>query len=191
MKNQIKEKLKSHFRELYWLFYRKRIKFPLLRPSSRSFLFVCNGNICRSPFAEYLARKMANEKGLFDLRFESAGIEVGNEIPPPQIAKEVALEYGIDLSGHLSKSINKINLKNFDMIISMQFNHTKRMWNLFPDLRERIYLLPYFQPPTWGLKNNYFRFNIPDPYGKEREEFVNCFERIKLCLEMLMANFSR
>jgi protein-tyrosine-phosphatase len=67
-------------------------------------LFVCAGNICRSPFAEALARRLAAERGL-DVEFASAG-EIaldGDRCPPDAVA--VAKEYGVDLSSHRARRL--------------------------------------------------------------------------------------
>jgi protein-tyrosine-phosphatase len=67
-------------------------------------LFVCAGNICRSPFAEGLARQLAAKRGL-DLEFASAG-EIaldGDRCPPDAVA--VAKEYGVDLSSHRARRL--------------------------------------------------------------------------------------
>jgi protein-tyrosine-phosphatase len=67
-------------------------------------LFVCAGNICRSPFAEGLARRLAAQRGL-DVEFASAG-EIaldGDRCPPDAVA--VAKEYGVDLSSHRARRL--------------------------------------------------------------------------------------
>ena len=67
-------------------------------------LFVCAGNICRSPFAEGLAQRRAAERGL-DVEFASAG-EIaldGDRCPPDAVA--VAKEYGVDLSSHRARRL--------------------------------------------------------------------------------------
>jgi protein-tyrosine-phosphatase len=67
-------------------------------------LFVCAGNICRSPFAEGLARRLAAERGL-DVEFASAG-EIaldGDRCPPDAIA--AAKEFGVDLSSHRARRL--------------------------------------------------------------------------------------
>ena len=67
-------------------------------------LFVCAGNICRSPFAEGLARRLAAERG-FDVEFASAG-EIaldGDRCPPDAVA--VAQEFGVDLSSHRARRL--------------------------------------------------------------------------------------
>jgi len=67
-------------------------------------LFVCAGNLCRSPFAEGLARRLASERGL-DLEFESAG-EIayeGSTCPPDALA--AARAHGVDLSAHRARRL--------------------------------------------------------------------------------------
>jgi protein-tyrosine-phosphatase len=67
-------------------------------------LFVCAGNICRSPFAEGLARRLAAERGL-DVEFASAGKIAfdGDRCPPDAVA--AAKEFGVDLSSHRARRL--------------------------------------------------------------------------------------
>jgi protein-tyrosine-phosphatase len=67
-------------------------------------LFVCAGNICRSPFAEGLARRLAAERGL-DVEFASAGEIALDGDRCPADAVSVAKEYGVDLSSHRARRL--------------------------------------------------------------------------------------
>ena len=67
-------------------------------------LFVCAGNLCRSPFAEGLARQLAAERGL-DVEFASAGEIALDGDPCPPEAVAVAKEYGVDLSSHRARRL--------------------------------------------------------------------------------------
>jgi protein-tyrosine-phosphatase len=67
-------------------------------------LFVCAGNICRSPFAEGLARRLAAERGL-DVEFASAGEIALDGDRCPRDAVAVAKEYGVDLSSHTARRL--------------------------------------------------------------------------------------
>ncbi|MCM8792742.1 MAG: hypothetical protein NC826_06380 [Candidatus Omnitrophica bacterium] len=185
-RRQYKEALKSFLQDFYWSFYKERIEEYPLPMAPQSFLFVCRGNICRSPFAEHIAARIAREKQVVHFQFGSAGIEVGRAVPSPDMAKEVAENYGVNLNGHLSRSIKEINLKSYDMIIAMEGKQVKRLVGQFPELKNRIFLLPFFQPSESSPRSGYLRYNIPDPFGKEREEFIRCFDRIKLCVERLL-----
>src|SRR3972149_10484204 len=89
-KRRIKQALKGLWRDLYWYFCGARIKVPQLPVSPRSFLFVCRGNVCRSPFAEHAAKTIAQQLGIKGCEFGSAGIEVSQSEPSPSNAVEVA-----------------------------------------------------------------------------------------------------
>lgn len=185
-KIKFKETLKNLFRDLYWLFPGNRIEIAPMPLSPKSFLFVCRGNICRSPFAEHVARLIAREKKMAHFRFASAGIEVGNAVSPPDMAKEVARDYGVDLNKHLSKSIKEIDIHAYDMIIAMEVRQLRDLNDLFPDRKNQIFLLPLFQPLNSHPPVGFHRYNIPDPYGNGRKEFVKCFNRIESCVDRLL-----
>lgn len=85
-------------------------------------LFVCLGNICRSPMAEFVMKKMVNEKGLDSkIYIESAATsseEVGN--PVYYLAKSKLKENGIDCSGKYARQLVASDYEKFDYIIGME-----------------------------------------------------------------------
>ena len=96
-------------------------------------LFVCLGNICRSPMAEYVMRRMVEKKGLA-ARFtiESAATssyEVGNPIYPPAYRK--LQQHGIDASPHRSRQIRSEDYGKYDMIIGMDESNMRNMHRAF------------------------------------------------------------
>ena len=70
-------------------------------------LFVCTGNICRSPTAEGVLRKLANERGLTEhIKIDSAGIGTWHVGDPPDLrSTETAKRHGVDISGQRARSI--------------------------------------------------------------------------------------
>ena len=96
-------------------------------------LFVCLGNICRSPMAEYVMRRMVEEEGLA-ARFtiDSAATstyEVGNPIYPPAYRK--LRQYGIDASPHRSRQICREDYGKYDYIIGMDASNMRNMQRAF------------------------------------------------------------
>ncbi len=84
-------------------------------------LFVCHGNICRSPMGEYIMKKLVQQAGLGD-RYEIASAatsteELGNPVYPPARAK--LAEHGIDCSGHHARQITKKDYEYYDLLIAM------------------------------------------------------------------------
>jgi len=95
-----------------------------------SVIFVCLGNICRSPLAEGVARRLADERGV-RLRIDSAGTgdwHVGE--PPCEHSVRVARAHGIDISGLRARRVTPQDLERFDLVIALDaknYNDLKRM----------------------------------------------------------------
>jgi protein-tyrosine-phosphatase len=88
----------------------------LTNANPRSILFVCQGNICRSPFAAALLTQLA--PNTFRGTIASAGF-VGPGRPPPEHALTTAREYGLDLSTHRSAAVTSASLQNADLVVVM------------------------------------------------------------------------
>lgn len=96
-------------------------------------LFVCWGNICRSPMGEYILKKMVADRGIADQYYiESAATsteELGNPVYPP--ARSELKKHGIDCSGHQARQVRKSDYDNFDIIIAMEDIHKRIMRDRF------------------------------------------------------------
>ena len=95
-------------------------------------LFVCHGNICRSPMAEFVLKDMVRKRGLEDL-FEIASAatsreEIGNPVYPP--ARRKLSEYGIACSGHHARQMTKEDYDRYDMIICMDDNNKRNIMRI-------------------------------------------------------------
>ena len=88
-------------------------------------LFVCHGNICRSPMAEFVMKDLVNKKGMAD-KFEIASAatsteEIGNPVYPP--ARRTLKEHGISCEGKTARQMTKADYTYYDYIIAMdRFN---------------------------------------------------------------------
>ena len=89
-------------------------------------LFVCHGNICRSPMAEFVMKDLVSKAGLDDqFHIESAATsteEIGNEVYPP--AKRKLAEHGISCKGKTARQMTRNDYLRFDLLIGMD------TWNL-------------------------------------------------------------
>ena len=141
----------------------------------KSILFVCLGNICRSPLAEGIAKNYIKEKNL-NLVIESAGTghwHVGEK--PCENSIKVALLNGVDISNQKAQQVKKSDFKNFDLIVGLDDSNISNLKNL-------------------GCKNPLklgdFGFNgecVPDPYFFDGfEGFDKVFEMIDICVRNLI-----
>ncbi len=92
-------------------------------------LFVCHGNICRSPMAEFVLKDIVKKRGM-ESRFEIASAatsreEIGNPVYPP--AKKKLAEHGIRCDGHQARQMTKADYEYYDRIICMDRNNVRNV----------------------------------------------------------------
>jgi protein-tyrosine phosphatase len=124
-------------------------------------LFVCMGNICRSPTAEGVMRRLLEEAGLTDrVEVESAGTggwHVG--APPDERATLAARRRGVTLAG-AARQVRAADFRDFDLLIAMDRANLRELLAAAPDeeAAERVRLLREFDPASSG------DLDVPDPY---------------------------
>ncbi len=114
-------------------------------------LFVCHGNICRSPMAEFIFKDMARRRGISD-QFEVASAAtsteeiwngVGNPVYPP--AKKILREHGIDCSGKRARQLNAGDYVHYDYLIGMDDMNMRNMTRMLgPDREGKMFKLLSF-----------------------------------------------
>lgn len=105
-------------------------------------LFVCHGNICRSPMAEFIMKDLIKEeKENFHIESRATSREeIGNPVYPP--AKRKLAEYGISCNGKTAKQITKEDYEKFDYIICMDNNNFRNIrYVIGEDVYNKISLL--------------------------------------------------
>lgn len=130
-------------------------------------LFVCSGNICRSPTAEGLFRKRLAEQGV-DITCDSAGTNgyhIGD--PPDHRAIVVALENGFDISDQRARRIEVEDFDNYDVIYAMDSGHLSALHSIRPETC-RAKVIPYIEGR-----------DVPDPWYGEQENFYQTYEIIE------------
>jgi protein-tyrosine phosphatase len=140
----------------------------------RSILFVCTGNICRSPTAEGVLRHLAKKEGI-ELRIESAGLgdwHIGQ--PPDERALHHARTRGYDLSAQRARQVQPRDFEDFDMILAMDRGHLRSLERMAP--REHRAKIRLFVEGR----------DVPDPYYGGPESFEHVLDLVEArCASLL------
>ena len=114
-------------------------------------LFVCHGNICRSPMAEFVMKDLAQKAGRSeDFYIDSAAAsreEIGNPIYPP--AQRELNRHGIIGASHRARQITAADLQKFDRIYYMDSRNARYLRQLFPNFDGFLPFLPYDVADPW------------------------------------------
>lgn len=138
----------------------------------KTILFVCTGNICRSPMAEGLFRHAVAGRGAF--RVLSAGIGAIDGQPPSLHAVEAMRELGIDISRQRSRMLTASLVREADFIFGMTHNHVDSVSLLYPAAAEKTFLLREFDDTL-----DPYEKDISDPIGGSYHVYVNCRDQIE------------
>jgi len=142
-------------------------------------LFVCLGNICRSPLAEAIVKAAAENRGLEHYHFESAGTgnwHVGGSADPRSAAK--AHEHALDLSSHRAQQITAQNCNVWDWLIAMDAeNHRELLRMGVPE--SRLLMMRQFE-------NSQYVSDVPDPYYGGPDGFEHAYQMLAENAEALL-----
>jgi len=148
-------------------------------PSSvRSILFVCKGNICRSPLAEEYFRSLAREQ----VAVRSAGLDTTPGKPAHPNSKVIARQGRLSLDTHATTQIHEELVDQSDLIIVMELRQKNRIYSLYPRARGKVVLLGCFDPSG--------PLEIADPYSGTIDDFRRCFEQVSRCCDSLAAKLN-
>ncbi|MDN2481485.1 low molecular weight phosphotyrosine protein phosphatase [Vibrio agarivorans] len=127
-------------------------------------LIVCVGNICRSPAAESLLKRLFPNK-----QINSAGIEAVAGRKADDLAIQVSLNNGFDIQNHKATKLTREMCASYDLILVMEKEHLTLLSHLAPEARGKAFLLGKWLSDV----------EIPDPYKKSREAFDHVYKLIE------------
>jgi protein-tyrosine phosphatase len=148
-------------------------------------LFVCLGNICRSPTAEGTMRALLREAHMEgEVQLDSAGTggwHVGE--PPDRRATAAARERGIALEGK-ARTVSPEDFDDFDLLIAMDRSNQRALRQLAPgdEARSKVRLLREFDPASQGAND----LDVPDPYYGAGGGFEEVLDLVQAACEGLL-----
>jgi RpiB/LacA/LacB family sugar-phosphate isomerase len=138
----------------------------------KTILFVCTGNLCRSPMAEALFRHAV--KGSTKYHVLSAGVGAVDGVPPSPFAVRAVIDLGIDISDQRCRRLSKELVQAADYIFAMTHAHVDAVTLLYPQAAEKTFLLREFDDTL-----STFEKDICDPIGSSFEVYVRCRDQIE------------
>lgn len=152
-----------------------------------SVLFVCMGNICRSPTAQGVFERLVDSEGVAEhLVIDSAGTHayhVGN--PPDKRSQAAAKGRGLDLSGQRARQVTAADIEAFDYILVMDHSNLHDLQDLVTESgRERVHLFMKFSE-RWDVDE------VPDPYYGGNSGFERVLDMVEDAAAGLLMHIRR
>lgn len=151
------------------------------KEKSKLILFVCTGNTCRSPIAEWYFNNKSQKKNIDNyLIADSAGISTIDGLPASDNSIAVMEEIGVDLNTHLAQQITNEMVNNAYLVLTMSESHKLHLTQLNKAWTDKIFTLKEFTNET---KNN--DIDIFDPYGSNIKKYRKVRNTIISCVDKL------
>lgn len=159
----------------------ERLVSPKLPFPVRHVLFVCKGNICRSPMGEAYLRKKARQMGL-QFIVQSAGLDTTPGRPAHPYAVSEMLKHGMSLANHVTQMLHKDLVDQADLIIVMEVSQRTRLTRLYPRSKPKVFVAGRFARLD--------SLDIADPFSGTPQDFEVCFRAIRESCDGLLARYA-
>ena len=130
----------------------------------KNILFVCTGNTCRSPMAEYILKDLLSKRGLDGINVSSAGLAVREGDTMHKNAKFVLQQHGITAEHFESRQITEGMIDNSDIVLCMTQNHKR----FLPQMTKIVTL-----GEVVGMAD------VSDPFGYDEKIYNLCYQQLQ------------
>ncbi len=129
-------------------------------------LFICHGNICRSPMAEYVMKKLVKDAGR-EAEFEIASAatsreEIGNPVYPP--AQRELAKHGISCKGHAARQMTPADYDYYDYLVAMEPYNIRNMLRITDDPEGKMRLHMSFAGSDEGIDDPWYTGRFAEVY---------------------------
>jgi protein-tyrosine-phosphatase len=137
-------------------------------------LFVCTGNICRSPMAAAITRRLLDQRGVQGVDVASAGTAAWDGAPASEGAYLVTLEHGLDVSAHRARPLTTDLVAGADLVLGMSSHHVERAEALGG--KGKSHLLGAYAAGSAAA------VQVEDPFGGDLDEYRRTFTQLESLL---------
>ena len=162
----------------------KRMTLPPSWTRARSVLFVCHGNIIRSPMAAALLRKAMERCGR-PMEIDSAGLHANVHQGPDPRAVVAAEELGISLRAHRANPMTPELVRRMDLVLVMDYFNEAEVIARYPEARSKVALLGACRDHRTG------GCEIDDPYREDLDAVRRCYDHLRMCIADLAERLQR
>lgn len=135
-------------------------------------IFVCTGNLCRSPMAEVILIDKLKKKGIDNIVVKSAGLAASKGVPAASMAQTTVARYGLNLLMHKARFLTADMVKKADLILVMEQAHKKEIQDWFHVAKGKVHLLKSYL-------NKGYAEDVEDPIGRSLEAFDFCYQDLE------------
>ena len=147
-------------------------------------LFVCTGNLCRSPIAEVILRDKLKKRGVSHIVVSSAGVAASRGVPAASMAQVAVAGHGLNLMTHRAQFLTMDLVKKADLILVMEQSHKKEIQDWFHLAKGKVQLLKSY------LKEDYVE-EVEDPIGKSLDAFEYCYQDLEKEIDRILPDLVR
>ncbi len=150
----------------------------------KKLMFVCTGNVCRSPMAHYYAQYKVRKQGKEEeYLIDSCGTYAQTGESATKNAIDAMKEYNVDLTSHRAKNIEDTDIENYDLVICLTNSHKINVLTLYPKLNNKVFTLKeYVDKDTKYI-------DIDDPWGLNLNTYKACAKEITKMVDKLLEKF--
>jgi protein-tyrosine phosphatase len=155
-------------------------KLARVPKAAQAILFVCSGNIMRSPMCEALLHRELAKFGIPDITVTSAGLNAVSDWPAHIWAVTAARELGISLEGHRARLLTPEMVDQAEVIFVMDYQNQVQLLSRWAHAKRKVFLLSAYASP------DYRPVEIADPYSLGLEGTRRCYDILHACVQNLV-----
>jgi protein-tyrosine phosphatase len=155
---------------------------PVLPSEAKSVVFVCHGNIMRSPVAEAMLKRELEKHSPTNVTVTSAGMHAINGRVADPRAQTVAPEFGVSVTAHQAQVVTQTLVDSSDLLVVMDIQNAAEFLLRYPQASNKLFMLRQFSEHSRGPGRD-----IPDPYPADEEFMRQCCGMLRECVDGLSA----